>query len=162
MAESPQIRGPNMSFWFSHHTISWNKNNTNKTTSSNKTDQHLKPTCPNSSSCVDFIASGKQTKLQSYNFTNPIEHWYCSDGYYFQRSDKLRKISEESLLGACANIKIFTVAIVAQVLPPIIITAVQQNIMVSGIWTGTMSFVQYASLGWKKDPWNEGYFAGVT
>lgn len=70
--------------------------------------------------------------------TDLTDHWYRSDGYYFQRSDKLRKLSQESLLGACSNVKTVAVVIVAHVLPFIIIAAVPQSIMPSGIWTGNM------------------------
>lgn len=70
--------------------------------------------------------------------TDLTDHWYRSDGYYFQRSDKLRKLSQESLLGACSNVKTVAVVIVAHVLSFIIIAAVPQSIMPSGIWTGNM------------------------
>lgn len=65
-----------------------------------------------SCSCVYLTASRKQTKLQSCNFTDLREHWYHSDGYYFQKSDKPRKDSQESLRGACSYVKTVTVVFV--------------------------------------------------
>lgn len=45
------------------------------------------------------------------------------------------------MLGACSNIETVAVVIGAYVFPFIIITAAQQSIMASGIWTGNMLLI---------------------
>jgi len=70
-----------------------------------------------------LIASRKKKKKKLQDcFSDLTEHWYHGDGYFFQRSDELRKLSQESLLGSCSNVKIVAIVTGAHGLPFIIIS----------------------------------------